>query len=171
MKEQIVSLLASGIGTVQVAEAIGCDPSYVSQIAGEHREQIGTLKAERFSEFIARDKMLEQAEDLVLNKTVQLIPFITRPSEAARVYGILNTAKRKTGDAAGQQTNPGTTVVINLPAAAAIQFTVTADKQVIELEGRSMVTLPAKNVEQRLQERSAQRLLNQRVPASLVSKL
>lgn len=171
MKEQIIELLANGVGTSATAEAVGCDPSYVSQLADLHAAEIAEKKAARFSAFIARDKLLEDAEDLALKKTVQLIPFITRPSEAARVFDVLNTAKRKTGAETGANTNGGTIVNINISQAAAVQYVKSADNQIIEMDGRSMATLPAKHLETRLLERKAAKLLEQKIPATLVDKL
>ncbi len=170
-KEQAIQLLGAGIGTSAVAEIVGCEPSYISQLADQHSEEIAALRQKNTARFISRDELLETAEQAALERTAQMIPFITKPGEAVRVYGILNSAKRAL---AGQQATtqaPAAIVNITLSVAAAQQLTKTHDNQVIEVNRRSMVPLASKQVNNMLSGLQAARLLATKVPASLVDKL
>lgn len=169
MREQIIEMLSNGIPATAVAAAVGCDDSYVSQICAEEgvAEQIAANKAARFSSYIEHDKNTDSAEELALEKVKQLIPFITKPAEAALVYKTLNTATRRTTGAA--QATPQTAAVVNihLPAAAAVQFQLNGERQVIDINGRSMVTMQAKTLVEQVEQRRAVRALQMNVPATL----
>lgn len=173
MKERIIEMLGQGLSASQVASAVGCDDSYISQLlADEHiSAQVQDLRAENFSKYVELDKRLDLAEDEALKKLSSLANFITKPTEAARVYSILNAAKRRTVDQINQQQAVAQTVSLDLPAAARVRFTLTNDKQVIEIEGRSMTTMPARNLAQRLEQRNASRLLDMHIPAVLDVKM
>lgn len=162
-------MLGKGIPATQVAAAVGCDDSYISQLLAEEGvfEKVSQLKAEHFSHYMAQDGKIDDAEAEALKKVASLVPFITRPAEAVRVFGVLNAAKRRTADSISNAQAVAQTVALDLPAAARVRFTITQDKQVIEIEGRSMTTMPAKSLAARLEQRSAARMLTSDVPTTL----
>lgn len=170
MKERIIEMLGQGLSATQVASAVGCDDSYISQLISDEdvSRQIQELRAENFSKYVEQDKFLDDAEARALEKVSSLVGFISKPAEAVRVFGILNAAKRRTVDQVNQQQAVAQTVSLDLPAAARVRFTLTHDKQVIEIEGRSMTTMPAKNLAARLEQRNASRLLDMQVPATIL---
>lgn len=168
MKERIISLLSQGISASQVAAAVGCDDSYVSQIISDPEvfKSIQSARAENFSKYLETDSIADRAEKMALEKVEKLIPFISRPLEAVRTYQILNAAKRRTNGA--EVASPAATIVtLEVPEKLAVSFKVTTDKQVIEVEGRTLTTMPAKSLTTRLAERNAARLLAVTPPAKL----
>lgn len=169
MKDKIIEMLGKGITPTQVASAVGCDDSYISQLMSDEIifAQVMQLKAEHFSKFVDQDSRLDAAESAALDKVATLAQFITKPSEAVRVYAVLNAAKRRTTDSVSNAQAVALTVALDLPEAARVRFTVTNDKQVIEIEGRSMTTMPARSLAARLEQRNAARLLTADVPAVL----
>lgn len=169
MKEEIVELLSSGIPASAVASALGVSPSLVSQVLDEEgiAQEVATQRAAKFHQFAEHDKRLHAVEAKALQKLERVLDFSTKPGEVAKIFSILNSARRVTTDQGIPQQNPTTTVVISLPESARVDFTLTTEKQVIEIEGRSMAPLPAKNVTQLLQTR---RLLDTKVPATLLEK-
>ena len=171
MREKIIEMLGKGIPAAQVASAVGCDDSYISQLLSEPgiADQVIALKADHFSAYVEQDQKLDEAEALALERVASLVPYITRPAEAVRVYGVLNAAKRRTVDAASQAQAVAQTVQLDLPEASRVRFTLTADRQVIEIEGRSMTTMPAKSLSAQLEQRQASRLLNAAAPTRLMN--
>ena len=173
MREQIKSLLGRGIPAAQVADAVGCDASYVSQLLSDpdFEQEVAVLRADHAVKFVEHDAKLDELEELALKRVATLLPFATKLSEAAKVFSLLNGAKRRS-EAANVQSAPAQTVTIELPAAASVKVVVSTEKQVVEIEGRSMTTMPAKTLAARLEQRNAQRLLDAQVPAMLpVSKV
>jgi hypothetical protein len=169
MRDKIIEMLGKGIPATQVASAVGCDDSYISQLMSEEgvEQRVIALKAEHFSVYVEQDQKADDAEAEALEKVASLIPFITRPAEAVRVYAVLNAAKRRTVDTANAAAVVAQTVSLELPAVMRVRMTMTHDKQVIEIEGRSMTTMPAKTLAAQLEQRNASRLLETAVPARL----
>ncbi len=166
MKDRIIDMLGQGLSATQVASAVGCDDSYISQLIADEgvSEKIQALRAENFSKYVELDRRVDEAEAEALTKLASLAQYITKPTEAARVYNVLNQAKRRTVDQVNQQQAVAQTVTLDLPAAVRVSFTLTNDKQVIEIEGRSMTTLPSRNLASKLEQRNASRLLDMVVP-------
>lgn len=173
MRDRIIEMLGKGIPAVQVASAVGCDESYISQLLSQ--EEVSTkvqeLRAENFSNYIEQDRILDEAEAAALQKVAFLVPMITRPTEAVRAYSILNAAKRRTVDQINAQQAVAQTVALDLPAAARVRLTLTSDRQVVEIEGRPMITMPAKNLTARLEQRRATSLLDMQIPNVLDVKM
>ena len=169
MREKIIEMLGKGIPAAQVASAVGCDDSYISQLLSEQgvEDTVKHLRADHFSAYIELDKKVDDAEEEALQKVASLIPYITRPLEAVRVYDVLNAAKRRAMATIGSGQAVAQTVILDLPEASRVRFTITHDKQVIEVEGRSMTTMPAKSLAIQLEQRNAARLLNAPVPSGL----
>ncbi len=125
MKDRIIGMLGQGLSATQVASALGCDDSYISQLLADENIslKVQELKAENFSKYIELDKKLDDAEAHALDKLASLVGFISKPTEAARAYSILNNAKRRTNDSANQAQAVAQTVSLDLPAAARVRFT------------------------------------------------
>lgn len=170
MREQILSLLGRGLQAAQVAEAVGCDPSYISQLLAEAEfaEAVQTRRAAAQLAHVEHDDSIDAMEELALAKVKQLLPFSTKISEAVKVFGILNAARRRATDVNQAATVPAQTVVINMPAAASVSVVMSSDRQVVEVEGRSMTTMPARSLAAEMEKRNAQRLLAIAVPATLL---
>jgi transcriptional regulator with XRE-family HTH domain len=169
VKEQIRDLLGCGMSASEVAAACGCDPSYVSQLLSDEAFaiEVQALRAEKTAKFIALDEKLDNYEEQALDKMGQLIPFTTRAGEAARIYSVLNGARRRASAASAAAQQPAQTVTINLPAATHVQFVLSSDKQAVEVAGRSLTTMPARSLAARLEARRAQELLDVKVPEAL----
>lgn len=169
MREQILELLGHGLGISEVALAVGCDPSWISQLMSDEsfKAEVQTLRAARTAKHLEHDTNLDQLEARVLERLGKLVDFCTKPGEAAKVFSILNGAKRRAAATAETGAPTGTVVNINLPQAVAVQLQISQDRQVIEVAGRSMTTLPAKQVAAALEQRKATRLLALEVPKTL----
>jgi hypothetical protein len=171
MRDRIIEMLGKGIPATQVASAVGCDDSYISQLLSQPGviDKVTEMRAAHFSSYLAHDQKTDDLEAIALDRVATLIPFITRPAEAVRVYQVLNAAKRRTVDSASQAQAVAQTISLELPTASRVRFTLTQDRQVIEIEGRSMTTMPAKSIAAQLEQRNAARLLSADIPTKLMN--
>ena len=170
MKDRIIELLGRGIPAVNVAMAVGCDESYVSQLVADPdvRAEVSALKAAHSQQYTGMDDSRDDPQDAALKKMKSLIPFITKPSEAARVYSVLNAAKRRTADVASSARDaPSTIVNLELPAAARVAFITDHNRQVIEIDSRPLHTMPAQSLVAIAERKRAERLLDMKVPQIL----
>ena len=170
MKDRIKEMLGRGIPAVNVALAVGCDESYISQLMSDEAfaAEVSAAKAANFDRHAAQDDSLDAQEAKALEKVAQLIPFITRPGDAVRAFQILNSARRRTQNGASlAQQQPSTIVNIAIPQVARVSMLADHQKQVIEVDGRPLITMPAKELVKRTEEAHAQRLLTASVPKTL----
>ena len=156
-EEQVFNLLASGLPASMVASSLSISESYISQLLSnsEFRDRVSSARLSKSKNFIARDEKLELTEAKALERLSLLLPMITKPAEAAKIYQVLNNAKR-TVTALPTSNSPSTqTVVLNLPKTASVSFTLShATNQVMEVDGRSMAPLPASKVKELMTDKS-----------------
>lgn len=145
---KLLSLLAAGVVPSSAALAVGLVESEVLSLLNlpEFATALGTKKVARLETAISHDETLEAVESRALSILSQKLPFIRNASEAARIFQILNSSKKRTApqeqvdlQAAGMQQ-----VSIVLPKAARVHLTLNSSNQVIDVEGRSMATLPSR---------------------------
>ena len=155
-KEHAILLLSQGISTAQVAAACGVSESYISQLRAdpEVREQIHEKRAADTLEDIKFDSSLEAAENMALEKIQRGLPFANM-GQAIAAFRILNAAKKRTGGPAEQQDSAlSVTVNLTLPAAAATRYVVNAKNEIVEVEGKTMISATAKTLDGLLAEKA-----------------
>jgi hypothetical protein len=155
-KEHAITLLAQGISTSQVAAAIGCDDSYISQLRAdpEVQQQIAEMTATQTLADITFDSMLEQAESLALEKIEKNLPFATL-GQAMAAFRVLNGARRrKDGVATPGDGSVTVNVSLTLPANAMPRYVTNAQSEIVEVDGKTMVSATPKTIDQILAARS-----------------
>lgn len=156
-KDQIIELLAAGVPTSQIAAAVGCTDSYVSQLRADPEVQafLATKAVAVTAKDVAFDTALESAESMALQKLEKGLQFANF-GQALAAFRVLNAA-RKRQDKFAQTDNAGTTINVNLtlPATAMPKYTMTSRNEIIEVEGQTMVTATPKSLDSILAQRAA----------------
>jgi hypothetical protein len=147
-RDRVISLLGQGYSQSVVASACGVSASWVSQLVTEPdvHEEVMRLRTGQLTERVEADKTLDGLEARALKLVGDKMAFVRSPMEAAKIYATLNKATRKTAtNSPENDSNSVQSVTITLPrAAAAIHIQLNQNNQVIEVEGRSMATLPSR---------------------------
>lgn len=155
-KEHAITLLAQGISTSQVAAAIGCDDSYISQLKAdpEVQQKIAEMGATQTIADVTFDSTLERAEMLALEKIEKNLPFATL-GQAMAAFRTLNGARRRK-DGVAIAVNAGTTINVNLtlPAAALPRYVTNSQSEIVEVEGKTMISATPKTIDDILAARS-----------------
>lgn len=162
VEDRIVELLGAGLAQSVVAESVGVDASYVSQLVAREdiAARVATLRAQKAAEFVEHDTNIHTLEKLALERIGKMLPLTSDVMKLTKVFQVLNGARRSMDHGiAQQQATPATVVNITLPPAAQLHFKLTPDRQVIEIEGRSMVPMPSHQVAAQLRAQKAARLL------------
>jgi len=169
VRDKVVEMLSRGYSQTVVAAAVGCQDAYISQLVSETtvRDAISAKRLAYLERHVDTDDSIDSLETKALEKLHKLIPFIMDPMKALRVFEVENRAGRKTVETVSPLDSKGVLVHINLPAIMAVQLTMSTDKQVVEVNGRSLATLPSNVLTKRLAEQrhaesdgeSAKRLL------------
>lgn len=155
LSERIKELLGQGLTTSVVASAVGCDPSYVSQLLDnqEFHNDVLVARATKAEASVRRDTKWNDIEDLALAKAAELLPLVHRPADLVRMAAMANAAKRRATEFAGGNESASSTVNIVLPASATVLLQMNSNSQVVDVDGRSTMALPAKHLLEQLEAR------------------
>jgi hypothetical protein len=145
MKDRIIELLGNGISPAVAASAVGCSESYVSQLMSDPliAEDVANRRFANLQAHNTRDKRIDKLEDQLLDKLDQAIPMMIRPMEIMKAFTLVNAAKRR-GSSAPEQVHVTNQIVqLTLPQNTAVRFKMSSAREIIEVEGQSLITMPS----------------------------
>lgn len=155
-KEHAITLLAQGIPTSQVAAAIGCDDSYISQLKAdpEVQREIAERGATQTLADVTFDSTLERAEMLALDKIERNLPFATL-GQAMAAFRVLNGARRrKDGIPVAGDNAVTVNVSLTLPVNAMPRYVTNAQSEIVEVDGKTMISATPKTIDEILAARN-----------------
>jgi hypothetical protein len=145
MKERIIQLLGNGVSPAIAASAVGCSEGYISQLMSD--EAVAARVSElRFSNLQAasdRDKKADTIEDALLGKLQEALPMMMRPAEIVRSLAVVNALKRRASSAPETMHIHNQVINLQLPQHTALRVQMSASKEIVEVEGRTLVTMPS----------------------------
>lgn len=156
-KEHAIQLLAQGIPTSQVAAAVGVSDSYISQLKADEEVQ-RAISEKQAAHSIADsnfDDTLERAESLALEKIEKNLPFANM-GQALAAFRILNGARRRKDELVQKDTAISVTVNLTLPANNIPRYITNQANEIIEVEGKTMLSASAKTLDQILAARAGE---------------
>lgn len=145
--ERLLGILAAGVPHTAAALAVGVSDSYISQLLAtpEFSTALAERRSHRLESSIKYENTVESVRDRALKVLDSKLAFVKGPLEAARIFQILDSARRGTATPPTEATPLGVQqVAVILPQAAKVHISMNSQNQVIEVEGRSMATLPSK---------------------------
>jgi len=147
-ESRALSLLGQGLGPETVASAIGVSVSRISQLLSETEfaASVAELRFKNLSKHNERDNEYDRLEDELISKMRDLMPFMVRPMEVARVLQIINAAKRRGSSTPESITNQQTVVQLNMPTNIYQRFTVNSVNQVIQAGQQQLITVQSGNM-------------------------
>lgn len=140
-KPTVVRYIAQGLSTSQIAGAVGCDESYISQLKAdpEIQQQVQAQLAEATVKDVNFDDLLETAEEKALRRIDASIAFAPLP-QALAAFRVLNSARRRKDGPAVAPSTTTVNVVLTLPENAIPRYVVNSSNEIVEVEGRTMAT-------------------------------
>jgi len=153
-KERIKELLGNGLSNTHVATAVGCEESYISQLLSDEQfhAEVVSMRMKTLTEANSRDKRLNALEDIVIDKLEAQIEWITKPREMLQALAVINNAKRRGVPAHEAVTINNNIVNLQIPAVALRNFVTTPQGEVVQVEGQTLVTMPAPQLLKQLAE-------------------
>lgn len=155
-KEKIIEFLKAGVPTGAIADAVGCDPSYVSQIKSdpEVAAEIAAARIGSVEDAVKHDDLLDSTELKALQRIERSLPSANF-SQALAAYKILNAANRKNvAPTTGMEGGTHIHVSLTLPQTALPKYVKNAQNEIIEVEGRTMVTATTAGIDALLAARA-----------------
>lgn len=145
-KEQAIAMLAQGLSTSVVAQIVGVTESYISQLKNDE-DVVAKLAATAppapalTAADLDFDSKLDTAESMALSRIEKGLPFANM-GQALMAFRILNQARRRkeavNPSAAQQQLTLN--VNLTLPARTLPEFVVNQQSEIVEVDGRTLVT-------------------------------
>lgn len=146
-KQRVIELLGAGVSNEQTASAVGCDQSYVSQLMADESfaAKVVALRVAALTENTARDKKINSAEDELIDQLEDMISIraFSKPRDLLTAFAVINKAQRRGIGATEAMTINQTIVNLQLPPAVVRNFTKNQQGEIIEVEGQTLVTMPA----------------------------
>lgn len=153
-QDRVIQLLGSGLSAEVVATAVGCEPSYISQLLAddEFAKKVSELRIQNLQAATKRDNKWDEIEDKLLDKLKDSVEYIMKPREILAALATVNSAKRRGATAQESLTINNTVVNLTLPQKAVHNFVVNQTNQVIGVNDQSLLTMPSMNVKSLLQQ-------------------
>jgi hypothetical protein len=141
------------------------EESWVSQLMAEEefREEVERMRGEAAAGRLENDKRIDSIEDRAWQKVEQLLPIQTDIMKVLKVAQAANTARRTAAGAIGVS-QPSTVVQLTLPTAIHVEFKMSSDRQVVEVDNRPLQTMASSTVHALLNQQRAHKLLTDATP-------
>lgn len=156
-KERICRLLGNGLNQEIVSSTVGCDPSYISELMAdeEFRQRVLALRIESLTADTNRDREIDTIEDELIKKLRAGLDYLVSVKDILRAYAIINAAKRRGAKAADTTTINNNIVNLILPRIIVQKYTLSRTNEIVEVEGKSLVTIPASRLLAERKQREA----------------
>ncbi len=155
-RNQALQLLAQNVAPSQVAAALGVTESAISQLLSQEdfSAELESVRVAATAEDLRYDERLDTAESDALANIEGKLRFANM-QQSLQAFKILNTARRrKESRVAAQQTGGGVVVNITLPTAIVPQYVTNPKNEIIEVEGKTMVSASPTRMEEILVARN-----------------
>lgn len=158
-KEQIITMLAQGIPTSQIAAALGVDDSYISQLKADPvvQQQVAEQAAAVTLKDMEFDELLESAEEKALERIEKNIHFANM-GQALAAFRVLNGAKKRREASLNSAIGAAAVQVnLTLPAINIVNYTTNRNNEIVEVEGKTMISASVRSLDSILAQRASER--------------
>jgi hypothetical protein len=146
-KKTVAKYLAQGIPTQQVAAAVGCEESYISQLRADPEivAMIAELTVAITTKDVDYDERMNSAEEKALERIEKSLGFANFSQALAAFRTLNNARRRKDGPVTANVTNLN--VTLTLPASAIPRYLTNSQNEIIEVEGKTLVSATPASLE------------------------
>jgi len=161
-RDKALELLGANLENVVVANALGVSESLVSQWLSDEAfaVEVQKRKLQNLTEATSRDRKWNCLEDQLLEKLEGLLPMIVNPMAVIQALKAVNGATRRGSQRELGAVAQSTHLHLHMPALLAAKFVVNPTNQVVEVDGRSVATMPANAVVEEMMRRKSAGLLD-----------
>lgn len=143
---RLLELLGSGLSNEVVAKAVGCDSAVIRAKLADpvFAAQVSELRVLNLNAANARDRKLDGIEDKLIERMEEVVETgFYKPRDILTALHLVNNLKRRGVPATNAISAQTEIVEIQLPNVIYNQIIFTENKEVVEVNGQSMVTMPA----------------------------
>ena len=143
--DKIRDLLGTGLSNETVASTIGVHPSYISQLMSEESfyNEVIELRTKNLAAASVRDRGIDGLEDTLIKKLKDAVEHMYKPQDLLRAFAVINSAKRRGTTVEQGVVVNNQVVTLRLSKTIVNNFKTNDHGEVVEVEGRTLVTMPA----------------------------
>lgn len=148
--------LAPLMTQAQISRKLNVSEGYVSQVINQSdlSNKVIQAKLKYLDEATERDNTLNKIEDLIVNKLKEAIPNFYKPKDILMAFSVVNKAVRRGATTEDLQSlnrdSDNKVIQINLPEVIRQRYKLNSQSEVIEVEGRPLVTADSKTLYQQV---------------------
>lgn len=157
-RPQILQMLALGMQPVQVAATLGVSDSLISQLLSDEdfSAELEGKRVEVAQADLEYDNKIDSVEATFLDRIEQKAP-LANLQQSLQAFAVLNKAKRRKDSAINRGTpQVGTVVNLQLNVSLIPQYLTNGKNEIVEVEGKSMVSATPKKLDEILQIRKGE---------------
>lgn len=165
-RDKAMELLGKNIPQHTVASILGISPSRISQFMEEpdFKDQVQARLIQSTIAASNRDAKKDALEDALLTRFEDMSKFITRPMELLKALQVVSALPRRAPAIQGVQAGERTEATLTLPSFITnvevnVNFQYNTNREVVEVDGRTMQTMPMHSVLEELEQHRNTRLL------------
>lgn len=146
VRDKIISYIGQGVSQVVTAEACGVTASYVNQVLEEAgvSQEIAKIRAGKLHRDLEVDSNIADIERDALKAISKKLPYVKGPLEAAKIFQIVNAARKRNEVARDDANSDSLSVTLVLPKAANVMIEVNTRQQVVAVNDQSIAPLPSR---------------------------
>lgn len=147
--QAIIKYAGRGFRQVEIAKAVGVEESYVSQVLSTPEyaalvEQFAVAQSEENEKF---DEKLDKVEATALDIVSRKLNMATNLRDALNAATRLNAMKRRRDTAPATRAPQATIVPLILPQVVAVKYIANQQSEIVEVEGRTMLSATPASLE------------------------
>lgn len=141
--DKVKSLLGLGLSQEQVASAVGCTVSFISQLMSEESfsQEVVEKRTEALQAATSRDLLTDGIEDALISKLKNSLDMIYKPRDILHAFATVNRAVRRGIQQTAAPVQQTTVVTLQIPTQIVQRFTMSATKEVIQVDDQTLVTM------------------------------
>lgn len=142
-ESRALALLGAGVGPEQVASALGCTASRISQLLSEPEfaAAVADLRFANLQKHNVLDSKYDEMEDQLVDRLKDCLSFMHKPAEILRAIQVINGAKRRGISAPEQITHQNQVINLVMPTVIMQKFTTSVTNQVVRVGEQTLETL------------------------------
>lgn len=164
--DRIKALLGHGLSNQIVANTVGVEPSYVSQLMADEQfaEEVMMLRIQSLANATERDKSWDSLEQKLLGTLHEHVDnkMFYKPMDVLRALAVTNAAKRRGVASPEALTTHKPVVTLTIPATVIRQYKKTVEGEVVEIETadgekKSLITMQSATLMKNLADQKSGR--------------
>lgn len=157
-KKKVIDLLAASISPTTIAQTLGCDPSYIVQLASDPEilEAVVAIRVAKATKIAATDDKVQDIRSVLIDQMGKVAQFTTKMSDICMALNTIDKMASRLPSANTREESATKSVVnLTLPKEMAIHFVMNAQNQIVEVNDRALETMSANRVLGELQQKIA----------------